>query len=338
MRHRRQRRRRPASTTLVLAVAMATAVAACGGPGGAAEGEGDARTTAWPGQSGASTHPSTTSVVPSPGGDAAAVRDELRALEASHRGRIGAYAIDTATGATVSYRANEPFPAMSTFKAVLAGAILREARTTDPGLMRRVIRWKRADLVAHSPITGRAVNLKNGLTVAELCEAAVAHSDNTAANLLLARIGGPAGMTRFYRAIGDPVSRLDHREPDLDQDPRDPHDTTTPYHMATDLRTLTLGDALAPPDEKALIGWLRANTTGDERIKAGLPRGWVVGDKTGTSGAYGVANDVAVAWPPSRAPVVIAVFSNRTAAGGKADDRVVATTASIVIRALGLAT
>lgn len=263
------------------------------------------------------------------------VAKELRALERSKRTRIGAYALDTATGRTVSHRATERFPAMSTFKAIVGGAILRKSRTADPDLMRRVIRWTKKDLVTYSPVTGREENIADGLSVSELCEAAIVESDNTAANLLLRQIGGPAGMTRYYRSLGDPASRLDHWESDLNQDPRDVRDTTTPEAMSRNLRMLALGDHLVPEDRQTLIGWLRAARTGDERIRAGLPKGWAAGDKTGTSGEYAVANDIAIAWPHSGAPVIIGIFTNRETADAEVNDRVIATAASILMRGLG---
>ncbi|MFC0862074.1 class A beta-lactamase [Sphaerimonospora cavernae] len=262
-------------------------------------------------------------------------RRELRALEAAFKGRIGAYAVDTATGKTIAYRSEERFPLLSTFKAVAAAAVLHKARTSDPGLMGRVVRWGRDDLKPNSPITEKHVG--DGMTVARLCEAAIRYSDNTAGNMLLKQIGGPAGLTRYFRTLKDPISRLDRWEIELnDWSPKEKRDTTTPVSMARDLRALTVGDALNAKDRARLNGWLIANTTGDARIRAGLPKSWTIGDKTGTGGSYGTANDIAVVWPAkAAAPIVMAIYTNRQAASASRDDKVVAETAAILARGLG---
>ncbi|MFI6512314.1 class A beta-lactamase [Streptosporangium sp. NPDC050855] len=265
----------------------------------------------------------------------AGVRRELRALEASFKGRIGAYAVDTATGRTISYRSGERFPMLSTFKAVAAAAVLHKARTSDPGLMDRVVRWTAAEVKEHSPITSEHVD--DGMTVAALCDAAITHSDNTAGNMLLKQIGGPAGLTRYFRTLKDPISRLDRWETELnDWSPKERRDTTTPASMGRDLRALTAGKALTAKDRERLNGWLIANTTGDARIRAGLPKTWKIGDKTGTSSSYGAGNDIAVIWPRgSAAPVIMAVYTNRRAADGVADNTVIARTATVLARGLG---
>ncbi|GAA0377784.1 class A beta-lactamase BOR-1 [Microbispora corallina] len=265
----------------------------------------------------------------------ALVRRELRALEASFRGRIGAYAVDTATGATVSYRPDERFPLLSTFKALAAAAVLHTARTSDPGLMGRVVRWTAAEVKPNSPIT--AGHLKDGLTVARLCEAAITRSDNTAGNVLLKRVGGPAGLTRYLRSIGDGTTRLDRWETGLNVwSPRERRDTTTPAAVVQDLRALAVGDALTPQDRARLNGWLRATRTGGNRIRAGLPATWLVGDKTGTGPSYGTANDIALVRPGrTGAPIVMAVYTTRKAAGAPADEKVVAETAAVLARGLG---
>jgi beta-lactamase class A len=271
---------------------------------------------------------------------AAAVRQnevhaELRKLEASFKGRIGMYAVDTGTGAKVGYRDHERFPLMSTFKAMAAAAALDKARRTDPGLMERRVYWKAEEEVPNSPKTqGRG---EAGMTVAELCDAAITYSDNTAGNMVLKQLGGPSGLTRYFRSIGDPVSRLDRWETDLNiWAPGEKRDTTMPAFIGRDLQRVTTGTALAEQDRARLTGWLKANTTGDKRVRAGLP-GWTVGDKTGTSNDnYGSAHDIAIAWPPSGgAPIVIAVYTHRHATGVASDDSVVARTATIAARGLG---
>ncbi|MEV1203270.1 class A beta-lactamase [Microbispora rosea] len=257
----------------------------------------------------------------------------LRALEASFQGRIGAYAIDTATGKTIGYRAGERFALLSTFKAVAAGAVL--ARTTDRELTRKVVHWTAGEVKSNSPETGKHV--KDGMTLAELCRAAIIYSDNTAGNMLLKRIGGPRGLTRYFRSLKDPVSRLDRWETELNEwSPKQKRDTTTPASVARDLRALTTGDALGAKDRSRLVGWLRDNTTGDARIRAGLPKTWIVGDKTGTGGTYGTANDIAVVWPAKgAAPIIMAIYTNRRAADGATADKVVAQAATVLARGLG---
>ncbi|WP_329250125.1 class A beta-lactamase [Actinoallomurus sp. NBC_01490] len=272
----------------------------------------------------------------SPASSQAEVGRELHRLEQRHHGRIGAYAIDTGTGRVLSYRSGELFPEASTYKAMVCGAVLRKARGSDPGLMDRVVHYTRDDVVDNSPVTEQHVD--TGMTVADLCDAAITVSDNTAANLLLKQIGGPSGLTAFYRSLGDPVSRLDRWETELNiWRPGEKRDTTMPSVYARDLRALTLGDALAPADRTRLTGWMKKTTTGNARIRAGLPKGWTVGDKTGTGSTYGATNDIAVAWPPSGAPVVMVILTNRRAADGATDDKAVSETAAILARGLGRA-
>ncbi len=257
---------------------------------------------------------------------------QLAALEQGFAGRIGVCAIDTADGALLGQRADERFPMCSSFKALLAAAVLERARA-DPALLHRQVRYRRADLLPHSPVTERHV--ADGMTVAALCAATVQTSDNAAANLLLQRVGGPAGLTAYMRGIGDAQFRLDRDEPALNSSlPGDPRDTTTPRAMAESLRRLVLGEALPADGRAQLAAWMRGTTTGAARIRAGMPPGWVVGNKTGTSGpgAYGSAIDVAVAWPSDRAPLVLAVFTTRQAAAARALDAPIAAAARIAVR------
>ncbi|WP_067453227.1 class A beta-lactamase [Actinomadura macra] len=278
-------------------------------------------------------------VAPRGAGSALAAQDSavlrLSELERSYKGRIGAFALDTGNGRVVSYRAHERFPFASTFKAMTGAAILHKARRSDPGLLDRRLHWTKKDLLPNSPITEQHV--EDGLTVAELCHAAITRSDNTAANVLLGQLDGPAGLTRFLRSIKDPVSRLDRYETDLNiWKPGQKRDTTTPAAVGRDLAGLAVGRTLAPPDRARLNGWLRANLTGDARIRAGVPKGWIVGDKTGTGSTYGTANDIAVVTPPHHAPLIIAVYTNRKDPKGQADESVIARTTSILVDALGL--
>lgn len=252
----------------------------------------------------------------------------LKELEAAYPGRIGVAAIHTGTRRTIRYRAHERFALCSTFKCLASAAILQEARTKEPGLMERVIHYTHADLVKHSPVTERHVD--TGMTVRALCAATMTTSDNTAGNLLLRLLGGPSGIARFTRTLGDRWTRLDRYETDLNTNiPGDPRDTSTPDAIARDLEKVTLGDALHPSDRAELVGWLIDNQTGDERIRAGLPKDWTTGDKTG-GGDYGALNDIAVTWPPGSAPLVIAVYTTRTDQTTPGENRLLADIARVV--------
>lgn len=232
--------------------------------------------------------------------------EELKRLENQTGGRLGVALLDAGAGQHVGHRMDEPFPMCSTFKVLAAGALLQGVDAGKEDLARRIY-FNEADLVAHSPETRKHVG-PTGMTVAELCKAAITLSDNTAGNLLLASIGGPQGLTAFARRLGDEVTRLDRIETELNESaPGDPRDTTAPSAMAANLRALALGDVLSVKSRTQLVGWLVANTTGDKRLCAGLPAGWRAGDKTGT-GERGTANDVAVIWPPDRAPFVVTAY------------------------------
>jgi beta-lactamase class A len=255
---------------------------------------------------------------------------ELAELESRFGGRLGVYGWDTGSGARLGHRADERFALCSTFKVLAAAAIVR-LRSTRPGLLEQRVHYARGQLVAGSPVT--EAHLTDGMTVAELCAAAITHSDNTAANQLLGILGGPSQVTAFARALGDQITRLDRTEPELNVvPPGDPRDTSTPAQMATTLHSLVLGDALDPVGRDLLTGWLVANTTGGARIRAGLPAGWRVGDKTGT-GPAGEANDLAVAWPPNRQPLVISVYTAPPDRSARPNDQVIASAAAIVARA-----
>lgn len=246
------------------------------------------------------------SPAPASGTPAASAQEQLAALEQRFGGRLGVSATDTGNGTVIGHRADERFLMCSTSKFLAAAAIL-QLRTTQPGLLDRTIRYDASQIVRNSPVTSQHV--ADGLPVSELCRAAITVSDNTAMNLLLGVLGGPPALTAYVRTIGDTVTRQDRTEPGLNAtSPGDERDTSTPAQMASNIRALALGDALDPQGRDVLYGWLNANTTGGTRIKAGLPAGWGVGDKTG-SGDQGEVNDVAVVRPPGRAPLVMSVFA-----------------------------
>ncbi len=231
--------------------------------------------------------------------------DALAALERRHGGRLGVAVLDTANGRLRSHRGDERFPLCSTFKFLAAALVLARVDRKEESLDRRIV-YGKADLVTYSPITEKFAG--EGMTVGALCEAAVTLSDNTAGNLLLDSFGGPAGLTAYMRSLGDPVTRLDRRETALNEAaPGDPRDTTTPAAMAAALQKTVLGTALSPASRTQLADWLVATKTGDKRLRAGVPKGWRVGDKTG-SGGNNATNDVGVFWPSDRAPIIVAAY------------------------------
>lgn len=230
----------------------------------------------------------------------------IAAIEERIGGRVGVYAVDTATRRELVHRADERFAMCSTFKWVLAAAVLERVDRRELSLDERIA-YDAAALLEHAPITEARVG-EGALAIDVLAHAAVTVSDNTAANLLLTRIGGPAAVTRFARSSGDAVTRLDRTEPGLNEYVSgDPRDTTSPRAMALLMERVLCGDVLSVASRERLSQWLRACDTGKARLRAGFPSDWVAGDKTGTGGR-GSANDVAIGWPPKRAPVLVAAY------------------------------
>ncbi|MFI1181322.1 class A beta-lactamase [Streptomyces sp. NPDC020799] len=275
-----------------------------------------------------------TAYASTPGEDALTRR--LKELERAHSARLGVYARDTATGRTVLYRADERFPMCSTFKTIAVAAVLRDLDHHGEFLAKRIHYTKKdTDASEYAPVTEKAENLAAGMTVTELCSAAISFSDNAAANLLLHELGGPAAVTRFCRSIGDRTTRLDRWEPELNSaEPERRTDTTSPRAIGSTYARLTLGNALDAGDQKRLTGWLLANTTSGECFRAGLPAAWTLADKTG-AGKYGTRNDVGITWPPGRSPIVLAVLTTKHDREAPADNPLVAETARLVAGALG---
>lgn len=263
-----------------------------------------------------------------------ALSGQLAALEREAGGRLGLAVRDPATGRRFAYRGGERFPLCSTFKLVLAAAVLRKSQD-DPGLLEQLAAYGPGALLAWAPVTRRNLEQGRPMTVADLCAAAIQVSDNTAANLLLGKLGGPKALMAYARSLGDQAFRLDRVEPGLNSAlPGDPRDTTTPEAMARTVEKLVLGDALAAPQRRQLADWLKGNTTGGESIRAGAPAGWMVGDKTG-SGGYGTTNDVAVLWPPQGGPLVLAVYFTQAQKDAPARKDVLAAATRLVLAGLG---
>lgn len=262
------------------------------------------------------------------GATPSSLHQQLADLESSAKGRLGVTLINTANGQEIQYRGDERFPFCSTFKFMLAAAVLHKSMS-QPGLLAKHITYRETDLLSHAPIARK--NLHQGMSVTQLCAATLQYSDNTAANLLIQELGGVETVNHFAQSLGDRAFRLDRWEPDLNSAlPDDPRDTTTPAAMAASVKKVVLGDVLAAPQREQLIAWLKGNTTGNASIRAGAPAAWMVGDKTG-SGDFGTTNDVAVLWPPEGAPVILAVYFTQHQKGAESRRDVLATTTRLVM-------
>ena len=265
-----------------------------------------------------------------------ALQAELAKLEAASGGRLGVASQLGADGKIMSYRGAERFPMCSTFKTLAAAAILRD----KPQLLGQRIRFAKGDIQPWSPITEK--HLHDGLTVAELCAAMLQHSDNTAANLILAQLGGPQGLTNFARSIGDTTFRLNRWEVELNSAlAGDERDTTTPLAMYNTLQTLLCGKLLPEPARKQLTIWMLGCATGAGRIAAAAPKGWQVAHKSG-SGDNGTANDIGLLLPPDKAgsrsaPLVMSIYLTGSKLTGSDNDKIIASAAGLLCAAEGLA-
>ena len=221
----------------------------------------------------------------------------------------------------------------STFKWILAAAVLARVERGEISLNQSVP-FSAADILEVSPVSQAHLN-EGRMAVQDMCAAIVEVSDNTAANLLLALIGGPAGLTNYLRQLDDPVTRLDRNEPSLNTNlPDDPRDTTTPDAMVGTMSTILVGNALSANGRERLIGWMKNSRTGLDRVRAGLPPDWIAGDKTG-AGANGAANDNAIAWPPGRAPIVVASYLSGSQSSLVARNAAHAEIGRVIVRAFG---
>lgn len=255
----------------------------------------------------------------------------LAQIEKDAQGRLGVAMLDTGSGLALGWRQDERFAMCSTFKLPLAAWMLALVDQGRERLDARV-QYAESDVVEYSPVSGPKAGAGGGLTVGELCSATVSLSDNTAANVLLARHGGPAALTTWLRSVGDVTTRLDRNEPTLNEAAvGDERDTTTPLAMLQTMQRLVLGDALTPASRATLQRWLVETSTGDKRLRAGAP-GWRVGDKTGTAGSSGTANDIGVLWPPAAgAPVLVTCYLTRSAVKPEQRDAAIAEVARAVL-------
>jgi beta-lactamase class A len=272
-----------------------------------------------------------TAPAPPPPPPAAAPPDlgPLTELERKFDARLGVYALDTGSGAAIAHRADERFAFCSTFKGLAAAAVLHRNPLSH---LDTAVTYDEGDLLKSAVVTRE--NVATGMTIGQLCDAAVRYSDGTAGNLLLRDLGGPAELTAYTRGLGDTVTRMDRVEPDIvEATPGDPRDTSSPRALGTDYQRIVLDDALPAEKRGYLSDLLVRNTTGADRIRAAVPQGWTVADKTGT-GDYGTLNDIAIVWPPDRAPLVVAVMSSKALQDAEYDEAVIAEAATFVLATL----
>jgi beta-lactamase class A len=259
--------------------------------------------------------------------------NRILSIEQRTGARIGVAALDTGGGKRLDYRSKERFPMCSTFKFLAAAAVLKRVDEKQDRLD-RFVRYEAKDILEYAPVTKE--HLKDGgMTLGALCAAAIEQSDNTAGNLLLDTIGGPVGLTNFARGVGDDITRLDRKEPELNSaTPGDERDTTSAAAMCADVQRLLLGNVLSESSRRQLEDWLQHNETGTLMIRAGVPKTWIVGDKTGRCGNR-ATNDVAIIRPPGRAPIVVAIYSIGSTA--PADDRsaILAEAVRVVVELFG---
>ncbi|WP_235510846.1 class A beta-lactamase [Curtobacterium sp. Leaf261] len=242
------------------------------------------------------------------------------ALEQQYGAQVGVRVLDTGSGNTLGYRDDTRFAFASTSKLLTAGLLLRTASDAE---LDTVVHYDAADLLSYAPVTSQHV--ATGMSLRDLVTAALQVSDNTAANLVTEHLGGPAAVQSALRTLGDSTTNVDRTEPDLNTaTPGDVRDTTTPHALATDLRRFAVGDLLTPARRTLLVSLLEGNTTGGPYVRAGVPAGWTVGDKTG-NGSYGTRNDIAVVTPPGRAPIIVVILTNRgSAQDASSDDALIA--------------
>lgn len=250
-------------------------------------------------------------------------------LEKEYDAKLGIYALDTGTNQTVAYHSDDRFAFASTSKSLAVGALLR--KNSLEALDQRIT-YTHEDLSNYNPITERHVD--TGLTLKELADASVRYSDSTAHNLILKQLGGPSEFEKILREMGDTVTTSERFEPELNEvHPGETHDTSTPEAIAKTLQSFTLGTALPIEKRELLVDWMKRNTTGDKLIRAGVPKGWEVADKTG-AGSYGTRNDIAIIWPPNKKPIVLAILSNHDKEDAKYDDKLIADATKVVLNTL----
>lgn len=261
--------------------------------------------------------------------ESADLDETFATIESEYDARVGVYAIDTGSDQTIDYRSEERFAFASTYKALAAALVLKQNTMEE---LEEVITYTEDDLVSYSPITEKHVD--TGMTLAELSEAAVRTSDNTAGNLLFEELGGPEQFQQSLREIGDDVTQSDRYETALNEfTPGNTRDTSTPAALAMSLQGFAVGDLLTDDKRELLLDWMQGNATGDTLIRAGAPEGWTVADKSG-AGRYGTRNDIAVVWPPDREPIILAIMTCHDTEDAEYDDALIDEVAEATLNAL----
>jgi len=255
------------------------------------------------------------------------VQENLENLEKTFDGKIGVYAIDTNNNQIIAYRADERFPVQSTMKLISVAALFKQS-DSDKNLLQEKIFYTKKDLMFWHPVTGKYVN--TGMTLEALSEAAISYSDNPAVNLIIKKLGGPEAITNFAYSIGNASFNVEHYDGELNSNPNDAQDTSTPKDMAISVQKLTLGNILTQDQRSQLVTWMRNDTVAYKRMRAGVPNGWTVADKTG-SGDYGIANDIGILWSPQCKPIVLAIYTVQNKQDAKTREDIVASTTSIVL-------
>lgn len=256
-------------------------------------------------------------------------QQQLTALENQYGGRIGLYALDTANNIKIEYHANERFPMYCTAKMMGVSAILKKSMS-DKQLLQENVKYTKQDLIEWSPITKQHV--PDGMTVSQLCKATITVSDNTAMNLLLKKIGGPKALDLFARSIGNDKFNLKSWWPnEATWQWGEMRDTATPESMGKSLQKVVLGNVLASSQREMLLAWLKGNTVGDARIRAGVPQGWSVADKTGTGFYDGGMGDIGIIWPPKCKPIVLAIYYKKNQKDAPKQQQIIASATRIVL-------
>ncbi|HAT7910067.1 TPA: class A beta-lactamase [Legionella pneumophila] len=245
------------------------------------------------------------------------IDNKLQAIEREYHLKIGIYALDTNSGHVITYHANDRFPFQSTCKFIGVSALL----ASDKSLLEKQVSISPKELLFWHPISGQYVNQKVSLRT--LAEGAISYSDNTAINIIIRELGGLGAINQFAHNIGNSSFKIAHYEVNLNSNPKINEDSSTPKDMALSIKKIMLEDVLNNQNKVLLLDWMRNNTTGYNRIRASVPLGWSVADKTG-SGSYGIANDIGIVWSPACKPVILSIFTVSNQSDAKPSDAVIA--------------
>ena len=263
------------------------------------------------------------------------IEDAIRGIEQDLGARVGFFMHDRHTGREIVHSADDRFPLNSTFKLLACGALLSkvEAGTAD---LSKTILLEKLEIVTYSPAIERAIRAGQiQVSLEQACRMVLSVSDNTAANIVLSEVGGPAGLTDFLRSIGDEVTRLDRWEPELNEaTPGDPRDTTTPRAMAGLVENLILGDVLSADSRTTLREWLAAHSVAEALFRSPLPNSWTIHDRTG-AGGYGSRSIVAVLYPPGREPIIAALYMTETEASFRQRNAAAARVGRAIVKSVG---